>query len=246
MPTSEKFTPDRERKTVLTVEDDRDLLATLEYNLLAAGYDVLTAQDGASSLRLARDADPDLIILDLNLPVMDGLDVCRALRNDGDDVPILVLTARHGVDPCVESLENGADDYVSKPFQVAELVARVNSHLRRADYQRHDAAEAAEASATKLEVGNLRVDFVKRKATKAGEPIDLRPREFDILRCLASKRGRTVSRAQMLSEVWDDAFRGGNRLVDVHVSMLRGKIEDDRKHPRLITTVHGVGYRLAQ
>ena len=233
-----------DRKKVLTVEDDRHLLAILEYILVAAGYDVLTAKDGATSLEIARTQDLDLIILDLNLPVLDGMDVCRALRKDGNTVPILILTARHGVNQCVDGLDCGADDYVRKPFEVSELMARVQSQLRRAEMIQPRQAEAPASNDHTLTVGKLHVDFVKRKAVKDDQPVALRPRELDILNCLASRRGRAVTRGQILADVWGDDFGGGARTVDVHVSMLRRKIEDDHNNPQLIITVHGTGYRL--
>ena len=244
--TTRTGTPADSRKVVLTVEDDRNLLATLEYNLLAAGYDVLTAQDGASALETARANQIDVIILDLGLPVLDGIAVCKALRNDGDTVPIVMLTARQGSEPCVEGLDCGADDYMRKPFQVRELMARVQAHLRRAEMTPAKAETKAETVREHtLAVGNVHIDFVRRKATKDDRPIQLRPREFDILNCLASRRGRAVSRNQILADVWGNDYAGGARAVDVHVSMLRAKIEDDRKNPMKLVTVHGTGYRLS-
>lgn len=233
-----------DRKRVLTVEDDRSLLATLEYILVAAGYDVLTAKDGATGLEIARSNDLDLIILDLNIPVLDGMDVCRAIRSDKNNVPIVILTARHGVNQCVEGLDCGADDYVRKPFELPELMARVQSQLRRAEMVQPRQSEAPTSSEHTLTIGDLHVDFVKRKAVKGDRPVTLRPRELDILNCLASRRGRAVSRGQILADVWGDEFGGGARTVDVHVSMLRRKIEDDHTNPTLIVTVHGTGYRL--
>ena len=233
-----------DRKKVLTVEDDRHLLAILEYILVASGYDVLTAQDGATSLEIARTHDLDLIILDLNLPVLDGMDVCRALRDDGNTVPILILTARQGVNQCVDGLDCGADDYVRKPFEVSELMARVQSQIRRDEMIQPQQPETPPSEDHTLTVGELHVDFVKRKAVKGDRPVALRPRELDILNCLASRRGRAVSRSQILADVWGDEFGGGARTVDVHVSMLRRKIEDDHNNPKLIITVHGTGYRL--
>ena len=233
-----------DRKKVLTVDDDRLFLATLEYILVAAGYDVLTANDGATSLEIARSNDLDLIILDLNVPVIGGIQVCRALRDDGNAVPILILTATKGVNQCVEGLDCGADDYMNKPFEMPELMARVQAQLRRAEMIQPRKQEAQNNHDHTLTVGDLSVDFAKRKAYKGDFPISLRPRELDILNCLASRRGRAVSRGQILSDVWGDEFGGGARTVDVHVSMLRRKIEDDHTDPKMIITVHGTGYRL--
>lgn len=233
-----------DRKKVLTVEDNRHLLATLEYILVAAGYDVFTAKDGPAGLEIARSNDLDLIILDLDVPVLGGMEVCRALRKDGNAVPILILTGKEGVNSCVDALDCGADDYMHKPFLTPELMARVQAQLRRSEMIQPRQTEAPAKDDHILTVGNLHVDFVKRKASKDDHPVSLRPRELDILNCLASRRGRAVSRGQILSDVWGDEFGGGARTVDVHVSMLRRKIEDDHTNPKLIITVHGTGYRL--
>lgn len=230
---------------MLVVEDDRSLLSILEYNLLYSGYNVLTARDGSHGLELARSKRVDLIILDLGLPAIDGMDVCTALRVDGNTVPILILTARGGAEPCIEGLERGADDYVTKPFQVSELMARVASHLRRSDMSslQADGNVRSERGNT-LTVGNLHVDFIKRRATKGDKPISLRPREFEILGILASSRGQVVTRKQICTDLSGEEQVDNLKLVDVHISMLRGKIEEDRKNPTKIVTVHGRGYRL--
>lgn len=233
------------RKSVLAVEDDRSLLAILEYNLVHAGHDVLTARDGAQCLHMARTNRVDLIILDLNLPHLDGMDVCTALREEGNQVPILMITAREGSDSCIEGLKRGADDYVTKPFELSELMARVESNLRRSEIaaSKVQATVKSEQSRT-LTVGNLHVDFVKRKATRHdGETVSLRPRECDMLNFLASRGGRVVSRREICAAVWDEDEVGDTKAVDVHISLLRAKIEEDRKNPKIITTVHGKGYR---
>lgn len=233
------------RKCVLAVEDDRSLLAVLEYNLVHAGHNVLTARDGAQCLHLARTCQVDLIILDLNLPHLNGMDVCTALRKEGNQVPILMITAREGPDSCVEGLRRGADDYVTKPFELSELMARVESNLRRSELAASKAQSVPKPEPGRtLTVGNLHVDFVKRKATKGdGESVSLRPRECDMLNFLASRGGRVVSRKEICDAVWEGDQVGATKAVDVHISLLRAKIEEDRKNPQIIITVHGKGYR---
>ncbi len=238
-----------ERKSILAVEDDRNLLATIQFNLAAMGYRVLTAKDGGESLKVARENTLDLVILDLSLPVMSGMDVCRALRNDGNTVPIIMLTAWHDEASRVEGLECGADDYVTKPFSLRELMARVNSQLRRADMfasvirSRGNTARAHESMHV-IAIGDLEIDLLRRTVLKASEPLFFKPREFDLLVYLSTQPGRVFSRQQILEEVWGNGFPGGARTIDVHVSWIRRKIESDPSNPRLLLTVRGVGYKL--
>ncbi len=236
------------RKAILAVEDDKNLLATLQFNLTAQGYHVLTASDGATTLNIARENDLDLIILDLSLPILGGMDVCRALRDDGNTVPILMLTAWHDEASRVEGLECGADDYVTKPFSLRELMARVGSQLRRADMAASESNEDAPAwnkeRSHTIGDGALKIDLMRRTVWKNEEGLTFRPREFDLLVYLATQPGRVFTRQQILQEVWGRDFPGGARTIDVHVSWIRRKIEDDPADPQILVTVRGVGYRL--
>ena len=236
------------RKAILAVEDDRNLLATLQFNLTAEGYHVLTANDGATTLDIARGNDLDLIILDLSLPVLGGMDVCRALRDDGNTVPILMLTAWHDEASRVEGLECGADDYVTKPFSLRELMARVGSQLRRADMATNGSEENESVRLKNMPHtigdGDLKIDLMRRTVWKNSDKLTFRPREFDLLVYLATQPGRVFTRQQILQEVWGHDFPGGARTIDVHVSWIRRKIEDNPADPQILVTVRGIGYRL--
>ncbi len=229
------------QKTVLVVEDDPGLLATLEFNLEVAGYRALTASDGATALDIRRSNHVDLIILDLSLPVMGGMQVCKALRETGDVVPIIMLTAWHEEHDRVNGLRSGADDYVTKPFSLQELMARVVAQLRRS--QEFSSASSGNDGKHKIEVGDLEIDLVRRTVLLEGYDLDLRNKEFDLLVHLASQPGRVFSRSQLLKGVWGDEGSGESRTIDVHVSLLRRKIEDNPSHPERLVTVRGVGYR---
>jgi DNA-binding response OmpR family regulator len=217
---------------ILLVEDDVTLLETLEYNLVKEGYEVVKATDGQSGLDVARQAKPDLIILDLMLPQLDGLSVCRAIRREMD-VPIIMLTARTGEVDKIVGLESGADDYVTKPFSLGELLARVRAQLRRAPRQAQD----------QLESGDLMVDLISRRATLGGQELSLRHKEFNLLVELMRNKGVVLSRDLLLTKVWGYDFYGDSRTVDVHVRWLREKIEADPSSPQRIVTVRGIGYR---
>jgi DNA-binding response OmpR family regulator len=220
-------------KTVLLVDDEPTLVATLKYNLEREGYRVVTAADGEKAIAAARAERPELIILDLMLPVMDGLEVCRILRRETSQ-PILMLTARGEEVDKVVGLELGADDYVTKPFGMRELLARVRALLRRTA-----AAEPDED----LVSGDLTFDLKRREVRRDGRVLDLKPKEIDLLLYFARNRGRAFSREQLLREVWGYDFYGDSRTVDVHVSWLRHKIEAEPHHPSRLVTVRGVGYR---
>jgi DNA-binding response OmpR family regulator len=220
-------------KTVLLVDDEATLVATLRYNLEREGYRVVTASDGDKALTVARQERPDLMILDLMLPVIDGLEVCRILRRE-TSVPILMLTARAGEVDKVVGLELGADDYVTKPFSTRELLARVRALLRRT------------TSASDEEVivsGDLRIDLKRREALLGETALELKPKEMELLIYLMRHRGRAFTREQLLREVWGYDFYGDSRTVDVHVSWLRQKIETEPGKPTRLLTVRGVGYR---
>jgi DNA-binding response OmpR family regulator len=224
-------------QSVLIVEDEENLRVALQFNLQQEGYDVHTAADGVTGLEIARAERPDLLILDVMLPGMNGYDVCREIRKDSD-VPILMLTAKSEEIDKVVGLEIGADDYVTKPFGVRELIARVHALLRR---RRGDVGSAVVGEP--LRAGDLSVDIAGHVAHKAGEVVELKPREFDLLALLVANPGRAYSRAQILEAVWGHNYIGDERTVDVHIRWLRQKIEDEPSLPRRIVTVRGVGYR---
>lgn len=228
---------------VLVVEDERTLLETLAYNLTRQGYEVLTAADGPAALEVARRERPDLIVLDLMLPGIDGFEVCRVLRREMN-APILMLTARADEVDRVVGLEVGADDYVTKPFGMRELMARVKALLRRVRLIREELAAAEEsAPAGRLTFGDLTLDLGRGEVRRGGETLHLKPREYDLLVFLARHRGMALSRDLILERVWGWDYGGGTRTVDVHVRWLRGKIEVDPARPKRIVTVRGVGYR---
>ena len=227
---------------VLLVEDDPATRDAITYNLERDGYRVLTAADGVEGLDLARERRPDLLLLDIMLPRLSGLDLCRRLRAE-QSAPILLLTARGTEADIVTGLDLGADDYITKPFSMRELRARVASALRRG--RRPDAGPAegeAPARQGTLTVGGVSLDLDRRTARSDGRGVTLRPREFDLLAYLMRNRGRVLSREQIVAGVWGDAYRGGTRTVDVHIRWLREKLEEDPARPRLIRTTRGVGY----
>ena len=231
--------PDHKKK-VLVVEDDRTLREALRYNLVAEGFDVLVASDGGEGLVSARQDNPDVVVLDLMLPSLSGIEVCKTLRRDGSIVPVIMLTARDSELDRVSGLESGADDYVTKPFSVRELIARVTAQIRRMDML---TSIARSNSDQVLELGDLVINRSSRAVTLNGKTLDLRPREFDLLAHLADNPGRVFTRDQLLQDVWDFEYSGDTRTVDVHVRWLRLKIEEDPAKPRLLGTVRGVGYR---
>jgi DNA-binding response OmpR family regulator len=220
---------------ILIVEDEATVRDTLAHNLRAEGFEVATAEDGAEGLRLAREAAPDLIVLDLMLPVLDGLSLCRMLRRDSD-VPIIMLTARGTEMDRITGLETGADDYVVKPFSLGELLARVRANLRRAGTSKR-------ASAVRLQAGDLSLDLLGRRALRGEAELKLTHREFDLLAELMRNQGAVLSRDLLLTRVWGYDYVGDSHTVDVHIRWLREKVEDDPSAPKRITTVRGVGYR---
>jgi len=234
---------------VLIVEDERTLLETLQYNLERQGYEVLLASDGLEGLELARKQEPDLIILDLNLPRLDGLEVCRLVRHELS-MPILMLTARVDEVDKIVGLEVGADDYMVKPFSMRELLARTKALLRRERIireklagQNGESEDEATAQAAPLVYGNLTVDMNRREVLVGGEAVSLKPKEYELLAFLARHRGMVLSRDLILERVWGWSYGGGSRTVDVHVRWLREKIEERPSDPVRIITVRGVGYR---
>jgi DNA-binding response OmpR family regulator len=232
-----------ESRRVLVIEDDTDLGRLLEMHLSDAGCEVEWVRDGLTGDRSALNGGHDMIILDLMLPGKDGLEICRELRARQSRVPILILTARSGETDCVVGLELGADDYLTKPFSVRELLARVKALFRRSEI---NAAAAAPDPAGRLEIGELTIDPASRTVTVAGRPIELTPKEFDLLAHMARQPGRVFTRAQLLDEVWGYSHSGYEHTVNSHINRLRGKIEPDPSDPRWILTVWGVGYRFRE
>ena len=222
-------------KRILLIEDEPGLVLTLTDRLAGEGYAVETAADGESGLERAAHEAFDLVLLDLMLPRMSGIDVCRELRKRGIDTPVIMLTARGQVVDKVVGLKLGADDYVTKPFEMAELLARVEATLRRGYAPSHPADGYA--------FGDVRVDFRKAEATKDGATLDLSAREFQLLRYFVEHRGATLTREELLNEVWGYNSMPSTRTVDVHVAWLRQKIEPNSRHPQFILTIHGLGYK---
>ncbi len=233
---------ERVKEAVLVVEDEPALLETLEYNLARQGYRVITATDGAVAVERARQERPDVIILDIMLPKMDGFEVCRTLRKEMN-VPILMLTARDDEIDKVVGLEVGADDYMTKPFSMRELMARVKALLRRVRLIREEMAVAAGTEPERLVFGDLLLDLSRGEVRLRDRPVPLKPKEYDLLVFLARNRGMVLSRDLILERVWGWDFAGGTRTVDVHVRWLREKIEADPANPTRIITVRGMGYR---
>ena len=226
-------------KTVLVVEDEENILEAVKYNLAREGYDVITAADGETGLELARESNPDLVILDIMLPKMDGLQVCQLLRRT-TTTPIIMLTAKAEETDRVVGLELGADDYVTKPFSIRELMARVKALLRRSNLTEGNRPNEASPH---VQTGNLTLDLVRHEASINDKPLDLKPREFALLVLLVSNKGRAYSRDQILEQLWGHDYIGDVRTVDVHIRWLREKIEIDPSSPLRIITVRGIGYR---
>ncbi len=221
--------------TILIVEDETTVRETLARSLKAEGFSILSTGDGVEGLRLAREQNPDLIVLDLMLPGMDGLSVCRVLRKESD-VPIIMLTARGTEMDKITGLDTGADDYVVKPFNLGELVARVRANLRRVD-------GGSRPTRTRLHSGDLLLDLIARRVYRGESELRLTHKEFDLLAELMRNKGAVLSRDLLLTQVWGYDYIGDSHTVDVHMRWLREKIEDNPSDPRRITTVRGVGYR---
>jgi DNA-binding response OmpR family regulator len=227
------------KKTVLVVEDEEDIRELVSYHLLKEGYQVAGVASGEEALATAEARPPDLILLDLMLPGVDGLTVCQRLRKNPrtESVPIVMLTAKGEESDIVGGLNLGANDYVTKPFSPKELVARVRAVLRR--------TESAAMPAEVVRVGDLELDLPRRRTTVAGHRVELTPTEFEVLTTLAREPGRVFTRAQLLDAVHGVAFESYERAIDAHVKNIRRKIEDDPRDPRRLQTVFGVGYRVA-
>ncbi|BBW95299.1 winged helix-turn-helix domain-containing protein [Geobacillus icigianus] len=228
-------------KKILVVDDEQPIVTLLTYNLEKAGFQVAAAYDGEEALDKVEREQPALMILDLMLPKLDGVEVCKRLRQRQIMTPILMLTARDDEFDKVLGLELGADDYMTKPFSPREVVARVKAILRRTELSQ-PAAELGE----RLVIGQLEIFPDRYEATVGGRPLELTPKEFELLLYLARHKGRVLTRDQLLSAVWNYDFAGDTRIVDVHISHLRDKIEDDTKKPVYIKTVRGLGYKLEE
>ncbi len=246
---------------VLLIEDDNEIADVVAMNLRDLSLQTERAVDGRTGLRLAREAGYALIILDLMLPELDGVSVCRSIRENDRLTPIIMLTAKSDEIDRVVGLEVGADDYITKPFSVRELVARVKALLRRAEAGRHATSEPASERSTeptagtdratagddeKIEIENLILDTGKRKVTLEGRAIDLTAKEFDLLRLFMKNPGRAFSRTDLLNLVWGYQFEGYEHTVNTHINRLRNKIEKHPGHPRYLKTLWGVGYRFAE
>lgn len=225
----------KRQQTVLIVEDDESLMLGLEENLSVAGYRVLTAVTGASGLSLAVERKPDLILLDLTLPDMGGYEVCRVLREKRVTTPVIMLTARKDEADKLKGFETGADDYVTKPFSVKELLARVKAVMARAERKPEVTAP--------LPFGDFTLDGQARLLSRKGQPVELTRTEFDLLYYMATNAGKSLSRETLLRDVWGMEYYGTQRSLDTFVAMLRSKIEKNPREPRHIVTVHGVGYK---
>ncbi|HIV81911.1 MAG TPA: response regulator transcription factor [Candidatus Salinicoccus merdavium] len=225
-------------RTVLVVDDEPSIVTLLKFNLDQAGYNVLTAEDGRKGLDTALKEKPDLIVLDLMLPGMDGMDVCKTLRQEKVNTPILMLTAKDDEFDKILGLELGADDYLTKPFSPREVVARVKAILRRSQF------EDVEQSEQVIKIGDLEIHLERYDVYFKDEQLVLTPKEFELLLYLANHRGKVLSRDQLLNGVWDFQYDGDTRIVDVHISHLREKIESDTKKPVYIRTIRGFGYKL--
>ena len=225
------------KKTVLIVEDEKNIVDIVRFNLQREGYDTLEAYDGEAGLALARERKPDLILLDVMMPKMMGFDVCRALRGEGDNVPVIILTAREEEEDKILGLEIGADDYLTKPFSMRELMARVKANIRRT------AMVSSSAESSMSAGGALTINTENFQVYKSGRPIELTQREYELLTFLASHPDKVFSRVDLMEQVWNYGYVGDDvRTVDVTVRRLREKIEDDPASPRYILTRRGVGY----
>lgn len=227
--------------SILVVEDNKDLLKLLNINLSDQGYTVYTADNGISGIDMFHSKKPDLVVLDVMLPRLDGFEVCKKIRNDDKSVPILMLTAKAEEVDKVLGLELGADDYMTKPFSIREFLARIKAMFRRVDLSETE----QENGQTPLEFDELRLDPVKRKVTLYSESIELTSKEYDLLLLFFKNPGKAYSREELLNTVWGYSYEGYSHTVNSHINRLRSKIEDDPSEPHYIRTVWGVGYRFA-
>ena len=230
-----------DKKTILIVDDEKPIVDILVYNLEKEGYNTLEANDGVTAVEIALNEKPDLILLDVMLPRMDGLTVCKKIRSSLN-VPILMLTAKDEEIDKILGLELGADDYITKPFSVRELMARIKANLRKSEIKENSTTNIDITKTKKIVVGSLELDLDKFEAKVDGEVIDLTLREFEVLKFLASQAGQVITREVLLEKVWGYEYYGDIRTVDVTVRRIRGKIEKDTANPKILITKRGVGY----
>lgn len=233
------------KNKVLVVDDEQSIVTLLKYNLEQAGFDVITSMDGAEGKALAIEESPDIIVLDLMLPTLDGIEVCKQLRQQKVTTPILMLTAKDDEFDKVLGLELGADDYMTKPFSPREVIARVKAILRRSNIQSEHKPETTDDTEF-LHIGELKIYPEQYEAFYREQLLELTPKEFELLMYLAKHKSRVLTRDQLLSAVWNYDFAGDTRIVDVHISHLREKIESDTKKPLYIKTIRGLGYKLEE
>lgn len=227
--------------SMLVIEDDDNICAAISEYFSRAGYKVSTAHDGATGVQSALNTQPDVVVLDLILPKMDGLAVCKELRQKSPQMPILMLTAKDDVVDRILGLEMGADDYITKPFSLRELEARIKSVLRRS---RNVANEDGHEEAPIIR-GRLRINPAKREVTIGERHVELTPKEFDLLRLFASNPGRVFPRKYLLQKIWDYSYEGYDRTIDSHINRLRAKVEDNPDNPQMVLTVWGIGYKFS-
>lgn len=226
------------KEKILIVDDEEHILELIKFNLLNAGYEVLTANDGINAVKIAKEEMPSLVLLDLMLPGIDGFDVCKEIKRDSEmkKTSIIMLTAKGEELDKILGLELGADDYITKPFSVRELLARVKAVLRRTNVFSETQSEMYDSK-------NLKVDFERHDVYANGKKIDLTLKEFELLKILIKNKGKILKRETLLDKIWGYEYIGETRTVDVHIRYLRKKIEEDDKNPRFIETIRGVGYR---
>ena len=234
--------PAERKVSLLVVEDDENISSAISEYFSRAGYNVKTVEDGLMGVKTAMDESPDAVVLDIMLPKMDGLAVCRELREKANHVPILMLTAKDDVVDKVLGLEMGADDYITKPFSLRELEARIKSVLRRSKTPAGGDGARDEAPISR---GNLRIDPARREVTIGERQVDLTPKEFDLLRLFAANPGRVFPRKYLLEKIWDYSYEGYDRTIDSHINRLRAKIEDNPENPQMVLTVWGIGYKFS-
>jgi two-component system alkaline phosphatase synthesis response regulator PhoP len=239
---SQPVEPIERKISLLVVEDDENISSAISEYFSRAGYNVKTVQDGLMGVKSALDDPPDAVVLDLMLPKLDGLAVCRELREKVGYLPILMLTAKDDVVDKVLGLEMGADDYITKPFSLRELEARIKSVLRRA---RTPASSDGAKDEAPIIRGRLRIDPAKRDVTIGERQVDLTPKEFDLLRLFAANPGRVFPRKYLLEKIWDYSYEGYDRTIDSHINRLRAKIEENPENPQMVLTVWGIGYKFS-